>query len=648
MAALVAAQHPLINEVVPGGGGAGDWLEVYNPTARTIDLLGYTFVTLGRAHRVEVPLPVASHGYQVLWCDRRTEKGPEHLDLKLPREGGSLLLIDRDRSTVRDVFSWSALPTGVSLGRLRDGQQDWGYFTDPTPGASNSASPGARLLLPAPVPVVKEDSVTCAIPEGAWLCRTFDGRIPGPDLPRFIGMTSPDTSCVLTLRAFGPDALPSPPVSITFPRKGTGPFIGLRVDPDSLFDPQRGILVAGEKANYARTGRDWQRSAQVEWHDRDTIRREEVRLSVSGSGTRGQPKKNFKLYGEEETMLRADATPHAFLRAVFLEAVARGGAALDVQPSTPLPLYLNGGYAGLYRAMPAKNGEWLSGFSGAESIDLIDGPGARALQGDNDQHARLLGMLERGAPLDSLAQLMEVNSLLDLACFDLYSGRADHDLNTRCWRPKVQGGRWRWILFDMDLWAPPDEGTVARMCSATAPESPYLPWLLAHEELGPRLLARLSAWLAGSLATDRAATLTDSLYDAHAPQMREDHERWKESMGIPSPEASIALLRDHIHRRPALLLAQLADHTDTKLRKVTLRVVPEGGGEIAVEQLPLTDGERSFTALAGTRLQFSAHPAPGYIFFGWEGASATGTTISVDPADVKSLRAVFRQVGSSE
>jgi hypothetical protein len=640
--ALAMAQGPLINEVVPGGGTVPDWIEVYNPGPNTIDLRGYALVTTGRTHRIDAAMPIGPGGHHVLWCDRHPEEGPDHLDLKLQREGGSVLLIDPDRRTMRDVYSWQALPSGVSIGRLRDGSREWGYFNEPTPGASNALAHGARRLLAAPVPEIDDNVLTSVPEEGSVLRYTLDGRIPQESSAALDERLVLNAPCIVTLRAFAGDALPSPCVAVTVPREGTTGFIAVRVDPDSLNDAKRGILADDGAANYARTGREWQRDAQAEWHGADSVRREDVRLAVSGSGTRGLPKKNFKLYGERETMLRADATPHAFLRNLFIEAIAKPHARVDIQPSTPRPFYVNGVYQGLYRAMPAKNSAWLQDISGAESVELIDGPGAHALKGDDTRHTLLLGMLERSAPLDSLTALMDVTSLLDLACFDLYTGRADHDLNTRCWRPREKGGRWRWILFDMDLWAPPAERTVDRMCSATAPEAPYLPWLLKHDELRPRLLARLSAWLATSLADDRATVIADSLFTAHAGSMREDYGRWKDVLAMPSPDEGIAALREHIATRPVHLLEQVKERTGQALRKMSVRVVPAHAGEVTIEQLPLTDDERAFTAFSGAPLRFTAQAARGYAFVGWQGTDEKGATITVDPGNVKNLRAVFR------
>ena len=64
-ALATSAQGPLINEVVPGGNGGPDWIEVYNPGSRPVDLLGYTLVTVGRTHRIDASLMLKPHDHIV-------------------------------------------------------------------------------------------------------------------------------------------------------------------------------------------------------------------------------------------------------------------------------------------------------------------------------------------------------------------------------------------------------------------------------------------------------------------------------------------------------------------------------------------------------------------------------------------------------
>ncbi|MBK8530812.1 MAG: CotH kinase family protein [Flavobacteriales bacterium] len=146
------------------------------------------------------------------------------------------------------------------------------------------------------------------------------------------------------------------------------------------------------------------------------------------------------------------------MRNRFMELLVKNnGLNVDVQPSLPMPLYLNGAYWGLYRWMPPKDAQWLERISGSQAVDVLEGPAGVVRSGSDAHFAPAMDLLFAGAPLDSMAQRIDVANLIDLACLDLYTGRADHDLNVRCYRPRQADGRWRWVLFDMDLWAPAGE-----------------------------------------------------------------------------------------------------------------------------------------------------------------------------------------------
>ncbi|MBK7268433.1 MAG: CotH kinase family protein [Flavobacteriales bacterium] len=211
-----------------------------------------------------------------------------------------------------------------------------------------------------------------------------------------------------------------------------------------MWDAENGLLAEGDRANFAREGPAWTRTAQLVVRSGEIEVDRPVALRVSGSGSRGFPKRSFNVSGRttlgskgqlrlpdssawNTLVLRADATPHALLHNLLTtELVHRAGDQLAVQPGTAMPLYLNGAYWGAYRAMPAKNEELLCKLSGAEKRHC-GGAEGRIVRGGRSHYEQAMALLERAAPLDSLAALIEVESLIELACFDLWTGRADAD-----------------------------------------------------------------------------------------------------------------------------------------------------------------------------------------------------------------------------
>lgn len=641
-----------------GRGIAGDWVELYNAGPRTVDLNGYRLVLNGRTQRSIPGLSIAPEGSCVLWCDRTSEPGDDHIDLRLPRSGGTLLLIAPNGSSVLDVFHWPALPPGVSIGRRTDGGQEWGFFKEPTPGRPNGGSIAASRSLQMPVITEYAGAVRITSEDrDADLRYTSDGGLPSPGSHRYDGPMHLPQGTVVRARSFAPGAVPSTEVVLTVGAPDTA--WALAVPPRDLLGP-RGIADTSS-GNHARKGREWQRQAWSQ-HGKKSI---PVGIAIAGSGSRSLPKRNFKLMvrdrfsGEDpmtlpdgttwkDVMLRADGSPDAFLRNLFMEETARrSGSRVDVQPSSPVPLYLNGRYEGLYRAMPAKGKEWVRSLNGGEAAEIIEGPGARAVSGRAKHYLRMIKVLTGGQSADSLANILDMGSLVELACFDLWTGRADHDLNVRCWRPRARDGRWRWVMFDMDQWAPAEDRTVQRMCSAAAPETPFLPQLLAESGLRERLLARLSALAATTLSPDGAKLLADSLFFRYRDAMERDHARWGAELEQPAPDASYGDLLTHIAERNKNLFEQLSRYTGLQPRSVAVHIEPAGAGIVEVEDLVLPGSQREFTAFSGVPLHFRAMAIPGMEFAGWKGAEGEGQELVVAPERNLRITAMFRPVGVS-
>lgn len=650
-------------------GSTPDWVELFNPTAKTIDLGGMRFAVVGRTHVLKGPLSIAPHEHRIIWFDGAPDRRPDHAGFTLPRKGGTLLLIAADGLTVKDVFTYPAMAGDLSVGRLTDGNAtEWSFFAEATPGRPNRGihTVHGRTATPAIdttfVPPDDRMLLPLTADDGAVIRYTTDGTEPtATHGTRYTAPIAVGSDLVVRARAFVDGRLPSREFCSTFHR-GDAPLEGITIamDQAGLSDDSIGINVEGALANFSRRGRSWERLAMVKFNG-SADAPIPIGISIHGSGSRGLPKRSFKLHARDrydspvkglrlndtehfqEGILRADAGAHTFLRNRFLEVIAtHNGLHVDVQPSRPMPLYLNGAYWGLYRWMPPKDKQWLKHISGSEAVDVLEGPAAVVRSG-SDAHfkqavARIMGL----APIDTLARYIDLDNLIDLACMDLWTGRADHDLNVRLYRPRMPGGRWRWVMFDMDLWAPASENSVERMASGTAAETPYIPQLLRHSDLQQKLLARMSALLATALSPVRAAFVADSLYASHQADMHADHHRWKDEMERPEPAASHAALRSFTTDRPAPLLEHLGKATGRKLRKVTIEAPGADQGVLHIEGLVLSPGEHEVTCFHGVPLRVMFIPAEGHELAGWKGVDAVSSEITIDPARVRSVRPLIR------
>lgn len=644
-----------------GKGANGDWIELYNAGPKAVDLAGYALVLDGVAHKFEAPLMVPPRSLRVLWCDGDPKAGTDHLSVKLSRTGGTLLLVASDKVTVLDLFHWPALPAGCSIGRREDGGRAWGFFAHPGPGASNNDRYAVDQILEAPVVTSANGRLRIILPEGADEVRyTLDGSVPDESSSVYSSPLLATDGTILRARAYASSAIPSAEV-VSMPGIPADAW-SLVIAPADLQGPQGIADVA--TGNFSRYGPAWQRQAWIQYGPGNSTATP-VRVAIAGSGTRSLAKRNFKLFAKDrsgatgklrlpdgseadEVVLRADASPNAFLRNEFMNEIARrSGGNVDVQHSTPVPLYINGRYQGLYRVMPAKNKAWAKGLNGGRPVELVDGAGPRAVSGGLKNYTAMGKAIADGVGAPILENLVDLNSLIDLACFDLWTGRGDHDLNVRCWRPRGPGGKWRWVLYDMDQWAPPTERTVQRMCAAAVPETPFVPQVLSDPELRMLLLARMSALLATTLSADRGEALLDSLYDRHAVEMAKDHARWHCELLMPSPKAAKTGIVGHLQGRNAALMAQLRQATGVKTRSVAVAVEPTGAGTVLLENLSFTDAQRNVESFAGVPLHLQAIPTAGMEFVGWKNTEVSNPVFVLAGLRDERAVAVFRPSGSA-
>lgn len=138
--------------LIDDSGAAGDWVELYNPTDMEIWLGGYGMTTdLGDplAQTLGDDLVLPARGHLLLWLDGDPERGPTHIDLELPREGGDLGLARPDGSVI-DRIRYLAQETDVSAARAPDGSDHWRIEWRVSPGEANGDGPGQPIGIEGP------------------------------------------------------------------------------------------------------------------------------------------------------------------------------------------------------------------------------------------------------------------------------------------------------------------------------------------------------------------------------------------------------------------------------------------------------------------------------------------------------------------
>jgi len=121
-----------------------DWIEIYNPNNKPIDI-GGMYITDDLAELTVWQIPntkpdsttIAAGGFIVLLADKKPEAGILHVKLKLSGKGEQIGLIAPNGTTVIDSLTYTKQIADTSYGRFPDGSDNWQQFPNPTPGTSN-------------------------------------------------------------------------------------------------------------------------------------------------------------------------------------------------------------------------------------------------------------------------------------------------------------------------------------------------------------------------------------------------------------------------------------------------------------------------------------------------------------------------------
>lgn len=141
----------VINEVMTSNHGAYrhetygsvDWIELYNPTDRDIDLSGCGLTNSIKDLKRSIPYHfpdgtvLKSHEYLVLYCiggTGETDDDPFCTGFNLSASGETLLLVDRNNTELAEL-SVPALEPDTSYARTDGG--DYAVTEFPTPGEAN-------------------------------------------------------------------------------------------------------------------------------------------------------------------------------------------------------------------------------------------------------------------------------------------------------------------------------------------------------------------------------------------------------------------------------------------------------------------------------------------------------------------------------
>ena len=486
------------------------WVEIYNPGPNDISLQDYR---IGKKNKFSkaYSLPnytIPAGGYHVILCDKEdlvsySTVYPDvvreiHTDFRISTdEDGGLYLFNPSGELVDSVHIPKMIAMNIGYGRLTDGADSIGYELQVTRGSANGGGHGKIL----PDPSLSLDSWASekgeALSVRALRIRAMPDGSPVPDnlVVRITtnGTEPCDTSYILDkygmlitrnmvfkAAVFCEGYITPPAVTRTFilhNRDISLPIVSLVMDEDDLYSQDYGIIT-NNNTNSSRN--NWRRPAVFDYFGRGgmaTLLHQPSEVRISGAYSREAALKSMIIYADKRfgtedffkrsfwSVTRPDSrraksisirnSGNDFGNSMFRDAVAQQvmgmNTDLDWMAAQPIIFYLNGEYKGIMNLRERGNEDnvWTH-YDGLEDLTLIEN--FQLKEGDYQEYLDFVDFYSQpGHTLEEFNEVMDVVEYTNMMITNIYQSNTDFPGNNNVmWKPMVEGGRWRFIIKDVD------------------------------------------------------------------------------------------------------------------------------------------------------------------------------------------------------
>ena len=680
------------------------WVEIYNPGPNDISLKDYR---IGKKNKFSkaYTLPdytIPAGGYHVILCDKEdmvcySSVYPDvvreiHTDFRISTdEEGGLYLFNPDGALVDSMHIPVMIAMNIGYGRLTDGADSIGYELQVTKGSANTGGHG-RVL---PNPSLSMDSWASkdnsALSVRALRIRAMPDGSPVPDnlVVRFTtdGTEPCDTSYILDkygmlitrnmvfkAAVFCEGYITPPAVTRTFilhNRAISLPIVSLVMNEDDLYSQDYGIIT-NNNTNSSRN--NWRRPAVFDYFGRGgmaSLLHQAAEVRISGAYSRESQLKSMIIYADKRfgsndyfrrsfwTVTRPDVSKtksisirnsgNDFGNSMFRDAVAQQvmgmNTDLDWMAAQPIIFYLNGEYKGIMNLRERGNEDnvWTH-YNELEDLTLIEN--FELKEGDYQEFLDFKEFYSQpGHTLDEFNEVMDVVEYTNMMITNIYQSNTDFPGNNNVmWKPMTEGGRWRFIIKDVDRafgiwgnsssqqylnWVTRRPSDIGSNESANSEEATQLfRSLMEIPEYRDLFVDRFSVYMGDFLN----ASYINSWIDWYHEQMEPEWDYFKSLYSINNKSGwqnEINKMKRWTGERTDNMYKQLRDYFGLgSLVPVTVNESVSSASyyNITINGVPLTKGVFNGKLFAGKEYLFDGdYTDTQYDVIGWE-VSTTGAT----------------------
>ena len=671
------------------------WVELYNTGDTPVSLQDYQLGKSSKASEAwQLPdKQVNARGHILVYCDK--VGNGLHTDFRLESGKGCEVYLFRGSETVDRITGLKKQPApNIAYGRKTDGADEWGYQQQPTPATSNCGQLCTDMLgdpvfsmtgrvLTTSQTIMLTLTLPKNSPQGTEIRYTTDGTEPTLQSPLYQSPLTFSTNTKVRAKLFL-DGYLSPRSTthsyIFFPssRALTLPVVSIVTNHLYLDDSKIGIYTDSKTNGKYNYEYDWRRPVNIELFEtanQPGVLNQLCETRIMGGATRGNALKSLAVYANKrfgEKRLEYEFFPdqrpgvtdfksialrnagndfdYLYLRDAIIQRTMAQHADLDWQSWRPVIVYINGTYKGILNIRDRSNEDNIyTYYDGLEDIDMFEN-WYELKEGTWDHYNQFKAFYaEHGHTMAEYEQWMDCREFINLMAMNLYYNNQDFPGNNIVmWRPRTDGGRWRWIAKDTDF------GLGLYGSSATYKT---LEWLhnpsydndrsWANQWEHTRLFRRLmedadfkrefidrTAIYMGDFLNERGTrAVWDPMYDIIKTEFPFHRSLYQYNQWWPSPYANeVCAVRTWLSNRTASFYQQLADYYQlgTPIPLTVNKAPSEAGVSVTMNGVPVVRQYFDGKFFQGRSLTLTGTAAEGREVQGWRVVLTTtdGTTVT--------------------
>lgn len=623
LAGSLAAKAIVVSEVfaMDGAGTAApvrDWIELYNNTDKKIDLTGY-----GLSDTAENPYRQKLSGVSI---------GPKSLLVIEPQNfaiasTGETIVLTAPDGVVEDAFATGYLRTGCSSGRrLTAGETasalDRFFYAAPTRGAPNTAA-AYRTYADVPAIDVKRSAdgapadnlyidqavrVALSVPSpDSAIYYTLDGSTPSAGSTPYREPFVVDRSLVVKAITVRKDCLSSDVAVRTLlkEKRHSLPVISLSGSAAAITGPG-GLLSSTTSTSEVRSTFTFYEAdgrlgvsgnVGLELHGQYSRKEAQKSLEVKFRSSYGSHEVTYPFFPGYDVstfrrlVLRTSGQDWQFtkLRDAFMTRLIQGQLAVDTMAVRNCVLYVNGAYYGLYELREKIDQYYVAEHYGVDpgQVDMIKGV-AIIVAGDMKDYRQLQAYVKANdmrneAAYQKVLAWIDEDSLMDFVIAESFFSNADSG-NKKFWRPRTEGGQWRWVVYDLDWALFPGTYTSNRLSGDLLDPAGHgqgnffgtdlQVGLMKNPAFREKFITRYANFINTTFSDARMLKILDDSVALIADEMPRQIARWGRPSSMGVWQSSVATLRRIVTEKRKLMIGQLA--SDFGLSQARLKALFPG------------------------------------------------------------------------